>query len=62
MAQVKEEWSPEKRAFASQWLIEQSLNDLLNDLREKMPPAAFMELADAVNLLLSAWRTIAKEK
>jgi hypothetical protein len=57
MAQAKEEWSLEKRAFAAQWLVEQSLKDL----REKMPPAAFEELAGAVNLLLSAWREIAEE-
>jgi hypothetical protein len=58
MAQVKEEWSPEKRAFAAQWLVEQSLKDL----RERMPPAAFEELAQAINLLLSAWRSVAEEE
>jgi hypothetical protein len=58
MAQAKEEWSPEKRAFAAQWLVQKNLDYL----REKMPPAAFEELAQAINLLLSAWRSVAQEE
>jgi hypothetical protein len=42
------ETSPEKRAFASQWLIEQRLTKI----RENMPPEAFVSWAASLDLLL----------
>jgi hypothetical protein len=53
---MSEEWTPEKRAFAGQWLVEKRLERL----RHKMSPKAFEELAQAVDLLLSAWEYTAK--
>lgn len=52
-----EEWTPEQRALARQWLVEKRLDFL----REKMPPHVFEEFAGALEILLGAWEHMASK-
>ena len=56
MTQEQSEWSPEKRALATQWLIEKRLTHI----RENMPPEVFESWATALDLMLSPWDSLAK--